>query len=131
MPAGPAARPQREHLARRGQHERQRVIRHFIDAIVRDVANRNAFFPGRIEIDAVHADAVADDQVRPPHRLEHWGGDRRELGDDVVGLAHDFQQRRRRSALANHQAAAQRLEDRGLDILVVKRRVGEQYLNHE
>src|SRR4051812_28031843 len=48
------------------------MIGHFVDAVIRHVAYRNATFPRRLQIDVVHADAITDDDPRFFHGMDNF-----------------------------------------------------------
>ncbi len=75
-------------LAGQVQDHGQGVVGHFVDAVVGHVAHRNALGRGGGQVDVVHADPVADDHPALLHGADHRRIDRRELGDDAVGVFH-------------------------------------------
>ena len=78
------------HLARDGEDEGKRMIRHLVDAVVRDVAHRDATLAcgGRVHI--VVTDAVAHDGFRFRHGVNHLGVHGRELGNHRICISHEF-----------------------------------------
>jgi hypothetical protein len=62
------------------------VVRHFIDAVVRDVADRDAALLRCPQIDVIDADAVPHDDLDPPHFGNDFRMDRRKLRDHGVGV---------------------------------------------
>ena len=83
------------------------MIGHFIDAVVRHVADRNATSLGRIQVDVVHADAVSHDDLRLPHTGNDIGIHRGELSNDRIGIGHQLRQLGAQSA----SLSTQRLRD--------------------
>ena len=59
------------------QDQGQRVIGDLVDAVIGDVADRDAAVAGRLQVHVVHADAVADDDAGLAHGGDHRGVDRR------------------------------------------------------
>ena len=76
----------RNHLSCDAQYECERVISDLVDAVVRDVADRNTPLARRLYIDVVVANAVADDDLGALHGSDHFGVDRRELCDDCIRI---------------------------------------------
>ena len=81
----PAACPHRAVVdrdpAQQRQRQREGVVGDLVGAVVRDVGHPDAAAGGRLDVDVVHADAVADHQLDGGQRVEHLGGDRRVLVD--------------------------------------------------
>ena len=80
------------HLACGAQDECERVISNLVDAVIGDVADRNASLARRLHIDVVVADAVANNDLRPLHAGDHVGIDRCKLSDDCISIGHQFRQ---------------------------------------
>ena len=74
------------YAAGEGEDKRQRVVGHFINAVVGNIANRNALLRRRVEVHVVHADAVTHDDPAFLHRLDHGRFDGRKLRDDAVRI---------------------------------------------
>ena len=107
----------RDDLPGQGEHQGERVVGDLVDAVVGDVADRDAPGPGRVEVDVVDADPVADDHPGPVHRGDDRGVDRGELGDDAVGVGDQVGSRSASSFAARpDELAPQRLEDGPLDV---------------
>ena len=68
------------------------MIGDFVDAVVRDIADRNPASPGRFEVHVVDPNAVADDYLRPLHAGDHVGIDRCKLSDDSIRIRHQCRQ---------------------------------------
>ena len=114
------------HLSCGAQYECERMIGDFVDAVIGDVAYRNAALARRLHIDVVVADAVADDDLRPLHAGDHVGIDRCKLSDDCIGIGH--QRRQLRCGLPLFQRddfMAQRPKNTLFDIQTRKRVVGD------
>ena len=115
----------RHDLASRGEDEGQRLVRNFVDAIVRHVANGNAALAGFVEVHVVHTDAVAHDGLR----LGHGGNDVRvhsgELGDDGVRVGAERNEVGLGFALARDDFDTVRFQDGFLDAEVGERPVGD------
>ena len=82
----------RNHLSCGAQYECERVIGDFVDAVVRDIADRNPASPGRFEVHVVDPNAVTDDDLRPLHAPDHVGIDRCKLSDDGIRIRHQCRQ---------------------------------------
>jgi hypothetical protein len=74
------APPQRE-------NHRHSVVRYFLQAVRRDVCDNNAQFFGRLEIDIVDADAIANDTLYLGQGLKHPPRYRRPLNQQRIGIA--------------------------------------------
>ena len=106
------------------------MIGHFIDAVVRHVADRNATRRGRIEVHVVHADAVAHDDLRLPHAGDDIGIHRGELSNDRIGIGNQLRQLGRGPLLfPRDDFVTQRTKNALLDIEARKRVVGDRDLH--
>ena len=125
-PAAPDPVAMGDELPRQGQDQAERVVGDLVDAIIRDVADRDAPGPGRVEVDVIDPDAVADDRPGPAHRRDDPGVDRGELGDHAVRVG---DQRQERVGLVLRvrpdDLAAHRLEDGPLDVERVECVIGD------
>ena len=116
----------RDELPGQGQDQAERVVGDLVDAIVRDVADRDARRPGRVEVDVIDPDPVANDRAGTAHRPDHPSVDRGELGDDAIRVGDQRQQgfgivlRVRPDDLTTH-----RLEDGPLHVERVERVIGD------
>ncbi len=80
---------QRDDLAGRGQQQRHGVLGHLVDAIGRVVGDDDAGRGGGIEIDRVHTDAVAGDDLAFRHSRHRLGRDRPRIGvEQRVAVGH-------------------------------------------
>ena len=70
------------------EHKSQGVGAHLVDAIVGHVADRDAMVGRGLEIDHVHANAVARNDLAPPQRVDDRPADRRPLHHERIGLTH-------------------------------------------
>ena len=115
-----------DELPGQGQDQAERVVGDLVDAIIRDVADRDAPGPGRVEVHVIDPDPVADDRPGPAHRPDDPGVDRGELGEDAVRVGDQRQEgvglvlRVRPDDLAAH-----RLEDGPLHVERVERVIGD------
>ena len=80
----------RNHLPRDGEDECQRVIRDFINAVVRNVAHWDPTLACGCGVHIVVADAVAHDGLRFGHGVYHLGVHRSKLRNDCIGISHKF-----------------------------------------
>src|SRR5207247_2069940 len=101
-----------------------------IHAVVGDVADRDAALAGRVEIDIVDSDPVADDELRAVHRRDDDAADGGELRQHEFGSADGGDQLLGRLALARIERTTQRREDVFLDPKVRKAVVGDHDLAH-
>ncbi len=85
-----------------GEQQRERVRRHLVQTVRRDVEHADAVFRGRVEVDAVDADAVPTDR-REVQRLEHRLVDPRVLHEERVGPLGRLDDLRRRPRLRSHE----------------------------
>lgn len=72
---------------RQRHHHRHGVVGNFLQAIIGNVDHRDAEVGGRVQIDVVHADAVANHATRARQRLHHAPCDRRPLHQQRIGVA--------------------------------------------
>ena len=85
------------YLARDGEDEGERVIGHLVDAVVRDVAHRDATFAGSRAVHIVVAHAIANDGFGLGHGMDDVRVDGGELGDHRIGIAHQLSKLCRRT----------------------------------
>ena len=74
-------------LADAGQEQRQRMVGHVLDAVIRHPSDPDAALGGRVDVDVVIADAVAADDPAAPHPLDDPPRDRLQVDDHGVGIA--------------------------------------------
>ena len=114
-----------------------RAVGHLVDAVVGHVADGDVLRRRDLQIDVVDADAVADDDSALLHRADHRRRDRRELGDDVIGVLDQLAQfllvLAFRRAERSDDLAAQRLQNRLFNVDFLDAEIGHCYfvLCHE
>ena len=109
-----------QNLPRRRQNEGQRVIRDFIHAVVRNIADRDIATRRCEEVHIVHADAVTDDCLRARHGVDDIRIQPGELGDDRIRVRAKTDEFRFALALPPHDFDARRLEQCLLDAEIWK-----------
>jgi hypothetical protein len=89
--SGPAAGAdtlvKRQDLAQLGEYQRHGVVGDFVDAVVGNIAHRNAPGVGGGDIDVVEADAVTEDCCAFGENVYGAGCEWRELDDGEIGAA--------------------------------------------
>ena len=78
------------YLARDGEDEGERVIGHLVDAVVRDVAHRDATFAGSRAVHIVVAHTITNDGFGLRHGMDDLRVHGGELGDHRIGIAHQL-----------------------------------------
>ena len=73
-------------LPRERQDEGQRLVGDLIDAIIRDIAHRNATVARGLQIHVVHADTITNNHPRLLHRRNHVRVNFSKLGDDCISI---------------------------------------------
>jgi len=124
VPARTAASGLR-HLAGQREGEGERVVGHLVDAVVGNVANRDAALAGGDEIDAVDADAVADDHFAALERRDEFAADGGPLHEERIGVAAERDELGGRLALRDDELVAGGGEERALLVDGGKTVVGE------
>jgi len=71
------------------------MVRDLVDAVVRDVADRNAPRPRGGRVHVVEANPIANDGPGPGHRIDDLGVHGGELDHDGIRLPHQPHQLRR------------------------------------
>ena len=112
-------------LARQREGKRERVISDFVDAIIRDVANRDTAFTGSLQVDAVDADAVAHDDLAVLESRDQFAADGGPLYEQRIGIAAERDQLCGRLKLRNDKFVTGGSEERSLLIDRRKAMVGE------
>ena len=107
------------------------MIGHFVDAIVRHVANRNSASLRRIEVHVVNTDTIANNDLRLLHARNDIGIHRGELRDDRIGIPHQLRQVGSSSLLfPGNDFVALRAKNSLLDIKARKRIVRDRDFHH-
>ena len=118
------------HLTRAREQQRHRVLGDLFDAVGRVVRHDDAGRRGRVEVDRVHADAVARDDPTLRHTLHRIGGDGAGVGIEervaVLGLGQELGRRLR---LERHQGG-QPVERLVLDVERLPHVIGQHDLRH-
>lgn len=132
-PPLPIANQQRigDNLSRGGKNKCQRVVRNFIDAVVRNIAHGNPTLARRFQIDVVDTDPVPHDGTSTLHGPDHFGVDRSELSDDRIGIGDQRFEDRDFLGVTVAKLHAGLVEDFLLDIENGKRVVGDSNERHE
>ena len=122
-------RRMRNNLPRQGENEGQSVVGDLVDAVVGDIADGDATGFGRLAVDVVVADPVADDRLRPSHGGDDVGSDRGELRDHGISIGHRGGENDRIFGARIDDRASGPLENRPFEIDVVERPIGDHNLH--
>ena len=115
-------------LAGAGQQQRQCVLSHLLEAVRRIVGDNDAGRGGRGEIDRVHADAVARDDLAIRHSRHHLGRDRARIGiEQCVAIGNVRQELLRGFRLQGYELSDSR-ECRGFHTQRIPHIVGDHDL---
>src|SRR5581483_9471467 len=95
-----------EEAAGAREDQRHRVRRHFFDAVVEEVGDRQSALGRRVHVDRVVADRALDEHLRPGHRVDHAPGETTARVDYRVGVADGRDQVVLAAVRVHHQLGA-------------------------
>ena len=117
-------------LPRRTQKQRHRVGADLINAVIRNVYDRNAALAGSGKIDIVYADGVADNHPAVRKILDHFAVDVRVLRDQDITVRRNFLHVRCVPVLIIFQLNIGSGENFSLNVQILIRIICNDYFKH-
>ena len=101
------------------------MIGDFVDAVVGDVAHRNAAASRGFKVDIVESDAIANDHLAVGQAFDHRPGDRSPLHQQHIGISGPFDHVLFRLALQSGELTPGILDDAFLGLNVRELKIGD------